>query len=141
MESIRKAAMYTSVMPQHKAVGKMNYNNIELDERKLGPLKAHFDLLRGLGEVRATQTISDMVDETTMWNSPCEEAHDKIFLPICMEYRQCYKCYVASFGYKAQSTKVEDSLYHLGRRGRGLTRVSLSLFQRTEITGESITTI
>ncbi len=45
--------MYTSVMPQHKAVGKMNYNNIELDERKLGPLKAHFDLLRGLGEVRA----------------------------------------------------------------------------------------
>ena len=65
--------MYTSVMPQHKAVGKMNYNNIELNERKLIPLKAHFDLLRGLGEVRATRTISDLVDEMTMWNSPRED--------------------------------------------------------------------
>ena len=119
MESIQKAAMYTSVMPQHKAVGKINYNNIELDERKLGPLKMHFELIRGLGEVRATRTISDMVDEMTMWNSPHKEAQDKIFLPICMEYRQCYKRYLASFGYNARSTKSGGFIISAEEEGEG----------------------
>ena len=52
-----------------------------------------------------------------MWNSPREEAQDKIFLPICMEYCQCYKRYVASFGYKAQSTKSGGFIISPGEEG------------------------
>ena len=68
------------------------------------------------------QTISDMVDETTMWNSPHKEAQDKIFLPICMEYRQCYKRYVASFGYMAQSTKSGGFIISPGKEGEGVDK-------------------
>jgi hypothetical protein len=57
-----------------------------------------------------------------MWNSPRKEAQDKIFLPICMAYRQCYKRYLASFGYKALSTISGGFIISAEEEGEGVDK-------------------
>ncbi len=60
--SIRSAAMSSAVLPDHKSIGKKNYNAIEKNERKYQPLLHHFEYLMNLGEVRATRVVATLVD-------------------------------------------------------------------------------
>jgi hypothetical protein len=54
-QSIRKVSAFMGVMPAHKATGKMNYNSIVINKRKLEPLQRHFEYLSNLGEVQKTK--------------------------------------------------------------------------------------
>ena len=60
--SIRNAAMSSAVLPDHKSIGKKNYNAVEKNERKYQPLLHHFEYLKNLGEVRATRVVATLVD-------------------------------------------------------------------------------
>jgi hypothetical protein len=105
---IVKAAMYSSVLPRHKSTGKSNCNAIESDLRRLEPLVRHFEYLKSLGEVRVTRVVSTLVnrmvnhcnreDETTSLNVT--------YLPISMGYHQCYRRFMASLGYRAETTST-----------------------------------
>ena len=52
-KSIWKAAMFSSVLQDHKSIGKKNYNSAEYNDHKYLLLKNHFEYLKNLGEVRA----------------------------------------------------------------------------------------
>ena len=78
--SIRKALLVTGVMPMHKAVSKMNYNFIVTNERKHEPLMRHFQYLLELGEVRATRTVTTLVDGMAGRANHDDDA-DATFLP------------------------------------------------------------
>ncbi len=60
--NIRRAAMSSAVLPDHKSIGKKNYNNVEKNERKYQPVLHHFDYLKNLGEIRATRAVATLVD-------------------------------------------------------------------------------
>jgi len=42
--AIRNASTVSGVFPQHKGIGKIHYNSIQLDETRLVPLTRHFEL-------------------------------------------------------------------------------------------------
>ncbi len=53
----------TGVMPMQKATGKMNYNSLSNNDRKMGPLMRHLEYLMELGdEVRAMRVVTTLVE-------------------------------------------------------------------------------
>jgi hypothetical protein len=49
-------------MLMHKMTGKMNYNSLSNNDRKMGPLPRHLEYLMELGdEVRATRVVATLV--------------------------------------------------------------------------------
>ena len=60
--AIRNASTVSGVFPQHKGIGKINYNSIQLDKTRLVPLTRCFKHLMKLGEVRATRSVATLVD-------------------------------------------------------------------------------
>ncbi len=98
-----EGVLLTGVMPMHKAVGKMNYNFIVTNERKHEPLMRHFQYLLELGKVRATRTVTTLVDGMAGRANRDDDA-DATFLPRYMGYRNCYKWYMmALLGYNVRS--------------------------------------
>ncbi len=59
--SICNASKITSVMPAHKSIGKKNYNAMEKNDQKYEPLMRHFEYLKNLGEVQATQVVATFI--------------------------------------------------------------------------------
>ena len=51
---VSREAMCSSVLPPHKATGKINYKAIENDQQKNEPSARHFEYLQNFGEVQAT---------------------------------------------------------------------------------------
>ncbi len=84
-------------------MGKTNYNAIENDTRKLEPLVSHFEYLMNLGDVRATQVVSRFIDGMGSHDN-CNASLDVTYLPISMGYRSCYRRYMSSLGYIAETT-------------------------------------
>jgi hypothetical protein len=86
-------------------MGKKNYNAIKNDRQKLEPLVHHLEYLTNLGEVRATRVVSTLVNGRIQVRN-CEDeatASEVTYLPISMGYRQCYRRYMASLGYRAET--------------------------------------
>ena len=65
----------------------------------------HFEYLKNLGEVRATRVVSTLVDGMIQVRNREDEkaAAEVTYLPISMGYRQCYRRYMASLGYTAET--------------------------------------
>ncbi len=103
--SIWNALKFTSVMPAHKSIGKKNYNTIKKNDRKYEPLLRHFEYLKNLGEVQATQVVATLVDGM-QGHANRDNSLDVTYLPISMGYRSCYKWYMASLGYVVQMTAM-----------------------------------
>ncbi len=84
----------------------MNYNSIVTNKRKHESLMRHFEYLLELGEVRATPTVTTLVDGMAGRVNRIDDA-DATFLPRYMGYRNCYKRYMASLslslGYNLRS--------------------------------------
>jgi hypothetical protein len=103
--AIRNASTVSGVFPQHKGIGKINYNSIQLDETRLVPLTRHFEHLMKLGEVRATRSVATLVDGT-LGHANRDVDDDAVYLPMHMGYRSCYNRYMASLGYTVRSNAV-----------------------------------
>jgi hypothetical protein len=86
-------------------VGKPNYNSVENDTRKLEPLVSHSEYLMNLGEVRATQVVSTLVDGMGSHNNR-DASLDVTYLPISTGYRSCYRRYMSLLGYIAETTAM-----------------------------------
>ena len=110
--SIRSAAMSSAVLPDHKSIGKKNYNNVEKNEHKYQPLLHHFEYLKNLGEVRATRVVATLVDGMG-GHANRDNNIDVTYLPILMGYRSCYKRYMKALGYNVRT--VGDSVSKLVR--------------------------
>jgi hypothetical protein len=93
------------VMPAHKSIGKKNYNAIEKNDRKYEPLMRHFEYLKNLGEVRATQVVATLVDGM-QGHANCDNSINVTYLPISMGYWSCYKGYMALLGYAVRTTEM-----------------------------------
>jgi hypothetical protein len=81
--SIWNALKFTSVMPAHKSIGKKNYNAIKKDDQKYEPLMRHFEYLKNLGEVQATQVVATLVDGM-QGHTNCNYSLDVTYLPILL---------------------------------------------------------
>ncbi len=92
-------------MPAHKSIGKKNYNAIKKNDRKYEPLMRHFEYLKNLGEVRATQVVATLVNGM-QGHANCVESINVTYLPISMGYRSCYKRYMALLGYAVRTTEM-----------------------------------
>ncbi len=103
--SIQSAAMSSAVLPDHKSIGKKNYNNVEKNERKYQPLLQHFEYLKNLGEVRATRVVSTLVDGMG-GHANRDNNIDVTYLPISMGYCSCYKRYMNALGYDVRTTAM-----------------------------------
>jgi hypothetical protein len=62
-------------------------------------LRNHFDYLHKLGEVKAVKVIATFVDGARGLANP-PDTDGNTYLPISMEYRNCYYRYMESLGYK-----------------------------------------
>ncbi len=88
--NLRNAAKSSSVLPEHKSIGKKNYNAIINHERKYEPLVRHFEYLKNLGEVRATRVVTTLVDGMGGHVNHDDDI-DITYLPISMGYHNCYQ--------------------------------------------------
>jgi hypothetical protein len=104
--SIRSAAKSSAVFPDHKSIGKKNYNAVEKNERKYQPLKDHFEYLKNLGEVQAMRAVATLVDGRIGGRTNRDDNIDLIYLPISMGYRSCYKRYMKALGYDVRTTAM-----------------------------------
>ena len=104
-----------SIHPLHASTGKTNYNAIENDTQKLGPLLKHFEYLKNLGEVRATRVVSTLVDGMIQHRNRDDDrtASTVTYLPLSLGYRPAYRRYMASLGYRAETT--ETSAFKISR--------------------------
>ena len=93
----------SGTLPVHKRIGKVNYNSIELNEQKLGPLVRHFEHMMKLGEVRATRCVATFVDGT-LGHANRDDDDETVHLPRYMGIRNCYRRYMATLGYHVQTT-------------------------------------
>jgi hypothetical protein len=55
--NIRKAALSSAVLPPHKRIGTVAAHSTKNNERKYQPLVRHFEYIKNLGEVRATELL------------------------------------------------------------------------------------
>ena len=86
------------VMPMHKAKGKIDYNSLSNNERKIGPLMRHLEYLMELGdEVRATQVVTTLVKGKQACVNRDDDDNPR-YLPMSMGYCNRYKRYMASLG-------------------------------------------
>ena len=102
MKTFKNVANTTGVIPPHANTGRKAHNAVsDIDERGLA-LKDHFEYLTNLGEVRATRSIATLVDGVG-GHTNRTEAEDMIYLPISMGYQNCYRRYIASYGYDVKT--------------------------------------
>ena len=86
MRQIRQASQVGLIPPQHKGKGKVAHNTIRCNDARLVPLKAHFEYMMNLGEVRATRVAATLVDGVA-GRSNRDDTEDMVYLPISMGYR------------------------------------------------------
>ena len=86
-------------MPPHKTEGTAGIIAIQDGDEWLPVLKGHFDMLLGLGEVRATQVMAAFVDGVQVGHTDHEDTVDMVYLPISMGYHPCYHRNMKSLGY------------------------------------------
>jgi hypothetical protein len=96
---------FTSVMPAQKSIGKKNYNAIKKNDQKYEPLMCHFEYLKNLGEVQATQVVATLVDGM-QGHANHDDSINMTYLPISMGYQSCYKQYMAWLGYTVWTTTM-----------------------------------
>ena len=89
----------TAIMPRRYS--RMSNAAMKADDPRSAPLKYHLDYLLELGEIRATRVV------TTLSDGGVQEGHanrkdtvDMVYLPISLGYRNCYKRYMHSLGFK-----------------------------------------
>ncbi len=111
---------FTSVMPAHKSIGKKNYNAIKKNDQKYEPPVRHFEYLKNLGEIQATQVVAPLVNGM-QGHAYCNDSLDVTYLPILLGYLSCYKQYMALLGYVVQ-TKEMGAFIVTGGGGGGLER-------------------
>ncbi len=80
-KSIWKAAMFLSVLPDYKRIGKNNYNAVKYNDCKYLPVKNHFEYLKTLGEVRAMQVIAMLINGM-QGHANRDDNIDVTYLPI-----------------------------------------------------------
>ncbi len=102
---IQNASKFTSVMPAHKSIGKKNYNAIEKNDQKYDPLMRHFEYIKNLGEVQATQVVAALVDGM-QGHANGDDSLDVTYLPILLGYQSCYKGYMALLGNIVRTTAM-----------------------------------
>jgi hypothetical protein len=74
---------------------------MKTDDPRLAPLKYHLDYLLELGKVRATRVVATWSDDGgVQGHANRDDTVDMVYLPISMGYRNCYKRYMHSLGYK-----------------------------------------
>ena len=109
----------------------MAHNAIRRNDARLAPLKAHFEYMMNLGEVRATRVVATLVDGVA-GHSNRDDAEDMVYLPISMGYRNCYKCYMDGLGYRVRSNaKGAVSVKEVGDQGKAFV-----LLQTYSVFGE-----
>jgi hypothetical protein len=82
-------------------------------------LLSYFEYLKKLGEVRAIRVVSTLVDGM-MNHGHCDNdttSSDMTYLPISMGYCQCYRWYLASLGYRAET--LETGAFKISRDDGG----------------------
>ena len=97
--------MSSAVLPDHKSIGKKNYNAVEKNECKYQPLFHHFEYLKNLGEVRATRAVATLVDGMS-GHANRDNNIEVIYLPTSMGYRSCYKRYMKALGFDVRTTAM-----------------------------------
>jgi hypothetical protein len=118
MQRIREASQVGFIPPQHKGKGKVAHNAIRHNDACLVPLKAHFDYMMNLGEVRVTRVAATLVDGVA-GHPNREDTEDMVYLPISMGYRNCYKRYMDVLGYRVRSNaKGAISVKEVGDNGK-----------------------
>jgi hypothetical protein len=99
MGSIRNASTKSTVMPVSGNSGKPSHAKMKADDPRAAPLKHHMEYLVELGEVRATRVVATLVDGV-QGHANREDTVDNVYLPMSMGYRNCYKRYMNSIGFK-----------------------------------------
>jgi hypothetical protein len=65
----------------------------------------HFEYLKNLGKVQATQVVATLVDGM-QGHANCNDSINVTYLSISMGYWSCYKQYMALLGYAVQTTEM-----------------------------------
>jgi hypothetical protein len=81
MQRIQQASQVGFIPPQHKGKGKVAHDAIRRNDARLALLKAHFQYMMNLGEVRATRVAATLVDGVA-GHSNHDNAEDMVYLPI-----------------------------------------------------------
>ena len=98
----------TAIMPRQ--ISSMNAA-MKADDPRSTPLKYHLDYLLELGEVRATRVVATWgSDGGVQGHANRDNTVDMVYLPISMGYRNCYKRYMHSLGYKIRC-KPDEAKY------------------------------
>jgi hypothetical protein len=92
-------------MPADKSICKKNYNAIEKNNQKYEPLMRHFEYLKNLGEVRATQ-VAATLGNGMQCHANCNDSINVTYLPISMGHWSCNKRYMALLRYAVQTTEI-----------------------------------
>ena len=89
----------TAIMP--RCYNRMSNVTMKVDDPRSAPLKYHLDYLLELGKVRATRVVATLSDDGgVQGHANRDDMVDMVYLPISMGYRNCYKRYMHSLGYK-----------------------------------------
>ena len=73
---------------------------MKADDPRSAPLKYYLDHLLELGEFRATRVVATLSDGVVQGHANRKDTVDMVYLPIPMQYRNCYKRCMHSLGYK-----------------------------------------
>ena len=101
MNSIRSAAHETGVVKGHGNKGRSMA--IKEEDPRMPPIRAHFNHLLGLGEVRATRFIRKLVEgkEGATTTATRDDPEDEmVYLPTTSGFRPMYYRYMQEQGYK-----------------------------------------
>jgi len=93
---IGQVSKSTAIMPRRYS--RMSNAAMKADQSAL--LKHHLDYLLELGEVRATRVVATLSDGGVQGHANRKDTVDMVYLPISMGFRNCYKRYMHSLGYK-----------------------------------------
>ena len=99
MKSIRNTSTASTIMPLSGNHGKPSHAEMKADDPRTTPLLHHMEYLLKLGEVRATRVVATLVDGV-QGHVNREDTVDMVYLPMSMGYRNCYKRYMNSIGFK-----------------------------------------
>jgi len=95
---IGQVSKFTDIMPRRYS--RMSNAAMKADDPQSTLLKYHLDYLLELGKVQATRVVATLSDGGEQGHANREDTVDMVYLPISMGYRNCYKRYMHSLGYK-----------------------------------------
>ena len=96
---IGQVSKSTAIMPQRYS--RMSNAAMKAGDPRSAPLKHHLDYLLELVEVQATRVVATLSDGSVQGHANRKDMVDMmLYLPILMGYRNCYKRYMHSLGYK-----------------------------------------